>query len=72
MTTRVRQLPDGEELVLTDEPSPSHLYLPQSDPRADSFERRHQALAESRADRSPRQSWSPSSRRRPPRHEPHA
>jgi hypothetical protein len=68
MTTRVRQLSDGEELVLTDEPSPSDPYLPQSDPRSLGVERRHQALTDPRADRSPRQSWPPSK----PRHEPQA
>ena len=52
---RVRQLPDGEELVAYEEPAPGPLTVEGEDPRAASAERRHRALAERR--RSPRSPW---------------
>jgi len=51
---RVRQLPDGEELVAYEEPAPAPL-VGEEDPRAASAERRHRALAERRL--KPRNPW---------------
>jgi hypothetical protein len=44
---RVRKVADGEELVLAEELWEARLELGQLDPRAEAFERRHQALSES-------------------------
>lgn len=52
---RVRQLPDGEELVAYEESAPGPLAVEGEDPHAASVERRHRALAERR--RSPRSPW---------------
>ena len=45
-TIRVRQVSDGEELVLAEELFEARLGLGQLDPRAESFERRHKALTD--------------------------
>ena len=47
-TEKVRQLCDGEELVLCEEQVPSSLEAADADPRAATVERRHRALAERR------------------------
>jgi hypothetical protein len=43
---RVRKVADGEELVLAEELWEARLELGHLDPRAEAFERRHQALSE--------------------------
>lgn len=43
---RVRQVSDGEELVLAEELFEARLGLGQLDPRADGLERRHKALTD--------------------------
>ena len=43
---RVRQVADGEELVLVEEFFEARLGLGQADPRAVTLERRHRALSE--------------------------
>jgi hypothetical protein len=60
---RVRQLPDGEELVAYEEGAPGPLAVEGEDPLAASAERRQRALAERR--RKPRSPW-PSSAAAPP------
>jgi len=59
MTTasNVRQLSDGEELVLAEEQQASTL---EGDPREASFERRSQALSDGRRLGNPPRVWSPS------------
>jgi hypothetical protein len=52
---RVRQLPDGEELVAYEEPAPGQRAVEGQDPLAASNARRHHALAERR--RKPRNPW---------------
>ena len=52
---RVRQLPDGEELVAYEESAPGPLAVEGEDPHAASVERRHRALTERR--RRPRSPW---------------
>jgi hypothetical protein len=61
---RVRQLPDGEELVEYEESASGPLAVEGADPRAASAERRHRALAERR--RKPRSPWSSRSAVPPP------
>ena len=53
-TERVRQLCDGEELVVCEELEPSSLTVEDADPRARMVERRHRALAERRPEPAPR------------------
>jgi len=42
---RVRKVADGEELVVGEDTNEAHRELGQSDPRSQSLERRHKALA---------------------------
>ncbi|HEY6549001.1 MAG TPA: hypothetical protein VI589_13890, partial [Vicinamibacteria bacterium] len=61
-TDNIRQLPDGEELVIVHDTSPFPPDPTDTDPRASSLHRRRQAaVATKHSDQSPRHSWSPSS-----------
>jgi hypothetical protein len=57
IASNVRQLSDGEELVLVVEQEASTL---EGDPREPSFERRSQALSDARRSANPPRVWSPS------------
>ena len=57
----VRQLPDGEELVIVRDPSPMHPSPTATDPYASWLSRRQAAVAARRSDQRVGPSWSPSS-----------
>ncbi len=60
-TDNIRQLPDGEEMVIVHDASPFPPDPTDADPRASSLNRRQAAVATKHSDLSPRHSWSPSS-----------
>jgi hypothetical protein len=57
----VRQLPDGEELVIVRDTSPMHPSPTATDPNASWLSRREAAVAARRSDHRVGPSWSPSS-----------